>query len=82
MLSKLLFLVLLGLLLFVLWQKKRMPQVKKEQTEQGIPKAKKMVQCPVCGVHFAEVDGVWVTGITYCSQACAEKAKAGEKGEN
>ena len=36
---------------------------------------KKMVQCPICGVHFAEVDGVWMNGKSYCSLACAQKAE-------
>lgn len=75
MFGKILFFALLGLLLFILWQKKRVARVKREESEQRVPEAKKMVKCPICGVHFAEVDGVWVSGTTYCSQECADKAK-------
>ena len=79
MFGKIVFFVLLGLLLFVLWQKKRMPKVKQEESEPVEPEAKKMVQCPVCGVHFAEVDGVWSSGTTYCSQECADKAQGAKR---
>ena len=44
MFGKIVFFVLLGLLLFVLWQKKRMPKVKQEESEPVEPEAKKMVQ--------------------------------------
>ena len=47
-----------------------------EEAKQKIPESKKMVKCPVCGVYFAEVDGVWVNGTTYCSQECADRARA------
>lgn len=75
MFSKIVFLALLGLLLFVIWQKRRVARIRQQESENKVPESKKMVQCPVCGVHFAEVDGVWVNGITYCSQECADKAK-------
>ena len=75
MLGKVLCWVLLGLLIFIFWQKKRVAQVKREESERKVPESKKMVQCPVCGVHFVEVDGVWVNGTMYCSHECAEKAK-------
>ena len=76
MLSKLIFFILLGLLLFVLWQKKRVARIRREEPVKKVPEAKKMVQCPICGVHFAEVDGVWYNGKMYCSRQCADKAKA------
>lgn len=76
MLGKLLFWALLGVLLFVLWQKKRSARIRREESEHKLPESKKMVKCPVCGVYFAEVDGVWVNGTTYCSQDCADKAQA------
>ena len=76
MLSKLIFFILLGLLLFVLWQKKRVARIRREESVKKVPEAKKMVQCPVCGVHFAEVDGVWYNAKMYCSGQCADKAKA------
>ena len=76
MLSKLIFFILLGLLLFVLWQKKRVARIRREEPVKKVPEAKKMVQCPICGVHFAEVDGVWYNGKMYCSWQCADKAKA------
>lgn len=76
MLGKLLFFILLGLILFVLWQKKRIAQIKNEEKRKKIIESQKMVQCPQCGVHFVEVDGVWFNGLMYCSQACADKAKA------
>ena len=60
MLSKLIFFILLGLLLFVLWQKKRVARIRREEPVKKVPEAKKMVQCPICGVHFAEVDGEYV----------------------
>lgn len=75
MLGKLLFFILLGLILFVLWQKKRIAQIKNEEKRKKIIESQKMVQCPHCGVHFVEVDGVWFNGLKYCSQACADKAK-------
>lgn len=75
MLGKLLFFILLGLILFVLWQKKRIAQIKNEEKRKKIIESQKMVQCPQCGVHFVEVDGVWFNGLKYCSQACADKAK-------
>lgn len=75
MLGKLLFFILLGLILFVLWQKKRIDQIKNEEKRKKIIESQKMVQCPQCGVHFVEVDGVWFNGLMYCSQACADKAK-------
>lgn len=75
MLGKLLFFILLGLILFVLWQKKRIAQTKNEEKRKKIIESQKMVQCPQCGVHFVEVDGVWFNGLMYCSQACADKAK-------
>lgn len=75
MLGKLLFFILLGLILFVLWQKKRIAQIKNEEKRKKIIESQKMVQCPQCGVHFVEVDGVWFNGLMYCSQACADKAK-------
>lgn len=75
MLGKLLFFILLGLILFVLWQKKRIAQIKNEEKRKKIIESQKMVQCPQCGVHFVEVDGVWFDGLMYCSQACADKAK-------
>ena len=75
MLGKVLFWVLLGLLIFIFWQKKRVAQVKREESERKVPESKKMVQCPVCGVHFVEVDGVWVNVTMYCSHECADKAK-------
>ena len=75
MLRKLLFFILLGLILFVLWQKKRIAQIKNEEKRKKIIESQKMVQCPQCGVHFVEVDGVWFNGLMYCSQACADKAK-------
>ena len=75
MLSKLIFFILLGLLLFVLWQKKRVARIRREEPVKKVPEAKKMVQCPICGVHFAEVDGVWMNGKSYCSLACAQKAE-------
>lgn len=75
MFSKIIFLALLGLLLFVIWQKKRVLRIKQEELKNRMPKSEKMVQCPVCGVHFVEVDGVWVNGIMYCSQECADKAQ-------
>ena len=76
MLGKILFWVLLGLLIFVLWQKRRAARIRREEAKQKIPESKKMVMCPVCGVYFAEVDGVWVNGTTYCSQECADRARA------
>ena len=75
MLGKLLFFILLGLFLFVLWQKKRIAQIKNEEKRKKIIESQKMVQCPQCGVHFVEVDGGWFNGLMYCSQACADKAK-------
>lgn len=75
MLGKLLFFILLGLILFVLWQKKRIAQIKNEEKRKKIIESQKMVQCPQCCVHFVEVDGVWFNGLMYCSQACADKAK-------
>lgn len=75
MLGKLLFFILLGLILFVLWQKKRIARIKNEEKRKKIIESQKMVQCPQCGVHFVEVDGVWFNGLMYCSQACADKAK-------
>lgn len=75
MLGKLLFFILMGLILFVLWQKKRIAQIKNEEKRKKIIESQKMVQCPQCGVHFVEVDGVWFNGLMYCSQACADKAK-------
>ena len=75
MLDKLLFFILLGLILFVLSQKKRIAQIKNEEKRKKIIESQKMVQCPQCGVHFVEVDGVWFNGLMYCSQACADKAK-------
>lgn len=75
MLGKLLFFILLGLILFVLWQKKRIAQIKNEEKRKKIIESQKMVQCPQCGVHFVEVDGVWFNGLMYCSQACADKTK-------
>ena len=75
MLGKLLFFIQLGLILFVLWQKKRIAQIKNEEKRKKIIESQKMVQCPQCGVHFVEVDGVWFNGLMYCSQACADKAK-------
>lgn len=75
MLGKLLFFILLGLILFVLWQKKRIAQIKNEEKRKKIIESQKMVQCPQCGVHFVKVDGVWFNGLMYCSQACADKAK-------
>ena len=75
MLGKLLFFILLGLILFVLWQKKRIAQIKNEEKRKKIIESQKMVQCPQCGVHFVEVDGVWFNGLMYCSQACADKAE-------
>ena len=75
MLGKLLFFILLGLILFGLWQKKRIAQIKNEEKRKKIIESQKMVQCPQCGVHFVEVDGVWFNGLMYCSQACADKAK-------
>ena len=75
MLGKLLFFILLWLILFVLWQKKRIAQIKNEEKRKKIIESQKMVQCPQCGVHFVEVDGVWFNGLMYCSQACADKAK-------
>ncbi len=75
MLGKLLFFILLGVILFVLWQKKRIAQIKNEEKRKKIIESQKMVQCPQCGVHFVEVDGVWFNGLMYCSQACADKAK-------
>ena len=50
MLGKILFWVLLGLLIFVLWQKKRAARIRREEAKQKIPESKKMVKCPVCGV--------------------------------
>lgn len=75
MLGKLLFFVLLGLILFVLWQKKRIARIRSEEKKKRIIESQKMVQCPQCGVHFAEVDGVWFNGQMYCSSECADKAK-------
>ena len=63
MLGKLLFFILLGLILFVLWQKKRIAQIKNEEKRKKIIESQKMVQCPQCGVHFVEVDGVWFNGL-------------------
>ena len=48
---------------------------KNEEKRKKIIESQKMVQCPQCGVHFVEVDGVWFNGLMYCSQACADKAK-------
>ena len=79
MFGKIVFFVLLGLLLFVLWQNIRMPKIKQEGSEPMGPEAETMVQWPVCGVHFAEVDGVWISGTTYCSQECADKAQGAKR---
>lgn len=73
MLTKLLFLVLLVVVVVAVMQKRRNDRLRLEKKPEM--SVKKMVQCPVCGVHFVEVDGVWVNGTMYCSHECAEKAK-------
>ena len=73
MLTKLLFLVLLVLVVVAVMQKRRNDRLRLEKKPEM--SVKKMVQCPVCGVHFAEVDGVWMNGKSYCSLACAQKAE-------
>lgn len=77
MLGKLLLLLLLAMVVVGVIQKRRNERLrlqKKPQTD-----VKKMVRCPVCGVHFAEVDGVWVSGKSYCSLKCAQKAENANK---
>lgn len=73
--GRILFWVLLGVLIFVLFQKRKM-LVKSRQNPQKIrqSEAQKMVPCPVCGVHFVEADGVWVKNRMVCSEECAQKA--------
>ncbi|MBR2960962.1 MAG: hypothetical protein IKC44_05340 [Burkholderiaceae bacterium] len=48
------------------------PRQKRQQIRQT--EAKKMVPCPVCGVHFVEAEGVWVKNRMVCSEECAKKA--------
>lgn len=79
MLGKILFFVLLILLALVLWKKrqadvisKRIKAVRSEQTT-------KMIQCPICGIHFPEVEGQWYNGQMYCSLNCQNKAKSADE---
>lgn len=71
MLGKIAFFFLLALVVYALWKKSQAPRkVEKDPA----PVVKKMIKCPVCGVHFAEVDGTWAGNRMYCSSECAKKA--------
>ena len=54
MLGKIAFFFLLALVVYALWKKAQAP---KKLEKDASPAVKKMIKCPVCGVHFAEVDG-------------------------
>ena len=72
MLGKILFFVLLILVLLALWSKRKR-ELSKDHTRSS--ESKKMVRCPVCGVHFIEVDGEWYDGVMYCSKDCLLKGR-------
>jgi hypothetical protein len=75
MMGRILFWMLLGALIFMLIQNRKKllkPRQKRQQIRQA--EAKKMVPCPVCGVHFVEAEGVWVKNCMVCSEECAKKA--------
>lgn len=71
MLGKIAFFFLLALVVYALWRKAQAP---KKLEKDASPAVKKMIKCPVCGVHFAEVDGTWGGNRMYCSAECAKKA--------
>lgn len=74
--GRILFWMLLGVLIFVLIQnRKKLLKPRQERQKIRQQATKKMVPCPVCGVHFAEVDGVWTGKNMVCSEECARKAK-------
>ena len=73
--GRILFWMLLGALIFMLIQNRKKllkPRQKRQQIRPA--EAKKMVPCPVCGVHFVEAEGVWVKNRMVCSEECAKKA--------
>ena len=73
--GRILFWLLLGAWIFMLIQNRKKllkPRQKRQQIRQA--EAKKMVPCPVCGVHFVEAEGVWVKNRMVCSEECAKKA--------
>ena len=73
MLTKLLFLVLLVVVVVAVMQKRRNDRLRLEKKPEM--SVNKIVLCLLCAVHFAEVDGVWMNGKSYCSLACAQKAE-------
>ncbi len=76
MLGKILFFVLLILLALVLWKKRQAEVVANQKKSVKNEHATKMIQCPVCGIHFAEAEGHWYNGHMYCSLECQKKAKS------
>ncbi len=76
MLGKILFFVLLILLALVLWKKRQTEVLSNKKKAVKSEQATKMIQCPVCGIHFAEVDGHCYNGTMYCSVDCQKKAKS------
>lgn len=71
MLGKIAFFFLLALVVYALWKKAQAPRKPEKDPASAV---KKMIKCPVCGVHFAEVDGTWAGNRMYCSSECAKKS--------
>lgn len=74
MLGKILFFVLLFLLVLILWNKRKQKVIKHTEIRN---KSTKMIRCPQCSIHFAEIDGEWFNGVMYCSKECLQKSKKG-----
>lgn len=73
--GRILFWMLLGALIFMLIQnRKKLLKLRQKRQQIRQAEAKKMVPCPVCGVHFVEAEGVWVKNRMVCSEECAKKA--------
>lgn len=84
MMGRVVFFAALGLLLYILLSlaKKGIAAYRKEKNggDKNVKKSRsiRMVECPVCRMHFPEDEAVLGDGVKYCSEACRQKARTGK----